>query len=249
MADSLRDQLLALGLAKAPPPREEQRGDRGDRGNRNDRGDRPRAPGASDARRDGPSSQRPGQNARGPQGQRPANAPKRDRPANASPGQRHGPGPGGNAPRPGQGARPAAAPKPPRAPGEPDLAQAYAARARTEREERERAERAAAEAAREKKARKEKLQQLLDGQALNDPAADQARHFPQGDKIRRVYVNAEQLRQLNAGELGVVQWSGRYLLVRRDIALAAQAIAAESLLLLPDPDAPAEDDIPPDLVW
>ena len=75
------------------------------------------------------------------------------------------------------------------------------------------------------------------------------RHFPHGNKIRRVYCNREQLGQLNRGELAVVQLAGRYLLVLRDVALQAQAIQPETLVLLCDPDAPAEDDVPADLVW
>ena len=50
-------------------------------------------------------------------------------------------------------------------------------------------------------------------------------------------------------ELAVVQLAGRYLLVARDIAMQAQAIQPESLVLLCDPDAPAEDDVPADLMW
>ena len=169
--------------------------------------------------------------------------------------------PGGGAQRHGkpagaqQHAKPGAAPRRDDRPrggakaGEPDLAQAYAIRAKTEREERLRAEREAQERARERKARRAKLAALLEGQALNDAAADVARHFPHGDRIRRVYVTAEQLPRLNRGELGVVQLDGRYLLVERSVALEAGAIAQEALVLLPDPDAPAEDDIPADLVW
>jgi len=58
------------------------------------------------------------------------------------------------------------------------------------------------------------------------------------------------LQQLNRGELGVLMHGGRALVVARDVALAAQAIAPETVALLVDPDAPAEDDgIPDDLVW
>ena len=133
--------------------------------------------------------------------------------------------------------------------GEPDLAKAYAIRAKVEREERLRAEREAQERSREKKARRAQLAALLDGRALNDVGADVARHFPHGEKIRRVYVTAEQLPRLNRGELGVVQLNGRYVVVERSVALEARAIAEEALVLLPDPDAPAEDDIPADIVW
>lgn len=141
-------------------------------------------------------------------------------------------------------------PQPPkRSREEFDLAKAYALRAQTERAERERAEREAQEKARLKKERKAKLAALLEGKSLNDANAEVARHFQHGDRIRRVYVTPAQLAALNRGELGVVQQQGRYVLVARDVALAAKAIWDEALVLLPDPDAPAEDDIPPDLVW
>jgi uncharacterized protein YaiL (DUF2058 family) len=132
---------------------------------------------------------------------------------------------------------------------EPNLAQAYALRARTEREEQERVLKEAQEQARIKRERKEKLSALLKNKALNQQDAEHARHFNHGKKIRRIYVTAEQLTQLNLGELGVVQLAGRYLLVDRETALAAQTIATESLILLPDPNAAAEDDIPADLMW
>jgi uncharacterized protein YaiL (DUF2058 family) len=142
-------------------------------------------------------------------------------------------------------------PSPPkvRSQAEMDLASAYAQRAQQEKQERERAQREAEKVAREKKERKQKLISLLDGKSVNAADADVPRHFPHGNKIRRVYCTQEQLVQLNRGELAVVQLAGRYLLVARDVALQAQAIQPETLVLLCDPDAPAEDDVPADLVW
>jgi uncharacterized protein len=154
-------------------------------------------------------------------------------------------------------ARPQARPTPkpqhpaPRATGvdEADLARAYALRARQEREERERQQREAERAAREKKERKQKLAALLDGKALNSAEADLPRHFPHGNKIRRVYCTADQLARLNRGELAIVQLAGRYLIVEQTIAVQARAIQEEALVLLCDPNAPPEDDVPADLVW
>jgi len=173
-------------------------------------------------------------------------------PGSHKPFTKHPPGPPS---RPQQGARPqqhAAKPQQSARPAgvdEADLARAYALRARQEREERERQQREAERAAREKKERKQKLATLLDGKALNSPDADLPRHFPHGNKIRRVYCTADQLARLNHGELAVVQLSGRYLLVEQAIALQAKAIQEEALVLLCDPNAPPEDDVPADLVW
>ncbi|MDH5833789.1 DUF2058 domain-containing protein [Luteimonas kalidii] len=138
-----------------------------------------------------------------------------------------------------------------------DLAKAYAIRAQREKDERVQAERERQEQARLRREARAKLEAFLQGRALNDPAADIARHFPYGGKIKRIYVNAEQLRALNAGELGVVQLSGRYCLVTVADLAQAEALFAPSVALKIDPDAPAEDDpyadpkyqVPDDLVW
>lgn len=132
---------------------------------------------------------------------------------------------------------------------EVDLARAYALRARQEKDERQRAQREAERIAHERKQRKQKLTVLLGDKALNTADAEVPRHFPHGNKIRRVYCTNEQLAKLNLGELAVVQLAGRYLLVTRELAVQAQAIQPEAVVLLCDPDAPAEDDVPADLVW
>jgi uncharacterized protein YaiL (DUF2058 family) len=138
----------------------------------------------------------------------------------------------------------------PRDAGEPDLARAFALRAKAERAEREAAEREAREKAAANKERKRKLQELLVGKPLNRDDAEQVRNFEFAGKIRRIYVTREQLARLNGGELGVVMHGGRALLVSRDVALQAQAIAAEVVALLVDPDLPAADDgVPDDLIW
>jgi uncharacterized protein YaiL (DUF2058 family) len=132
---------------------------------------------------------------------------------------------------------------------EPNLAHAYAMRATQEKREREQAQRDAEQEARENRERKQKLAALLNGKALNSESADTPRHFPHGNKIRRIYCTADQLTKLNHGDLAVVQLAGRYLLVERDIAQQAQAINPQALVLLCDPNAPPDDDVPADLVW
>ena len=151
---------------------------------------------------------------------------------------------GGQRPQHPQGAKPAR-----EARGDIDLAKAYALRNKSERDQKEREQREAEQRARARKERRQKLAALLEGKALNATDADIPRHFPHANKIRRIYVTAAQLPCLNGGELAVVQLAGRYLLVVRDTALAAQAIDPEALVLLCDPHAAAEDDVPADLVW
>jgi uncharacterized protein len=145
----------------------------------------------------------------------------------------------------------------PRTREEIDLAKAYAIRAQKEKDERIEAERVKQEEARRRREAKAQLAELLKGKALNDANAEIARHFSYGGKIKRIYVNEAQLKALNAGELGVVQLDGRYLLV--DAALLAQAgtIFPPAVALKVDPNATAEEDpyadpqyqVPDDLVW
>ena len=140
-----------------------------------------------------------------------------------------------------------------------DLAKAYAIRAQKEKDERIEVERLKQEEARQRREAKARLAELLQGKALNAGAdeADHVRHFEYGGKIKRVHVTAAQLKALNAGELGVVQLDGRYLLV--DAATLAQAgkVFAPSVALKVDPGAPVADDpysdpkyqVPDDLAW
>lgn len=148
-------------------------------------------------------------------------------------------------------------PHKPRPQGDIDLAKAYAIRSQREKEERIEAERLKQEQARQRREARGRLEALLKDKALNDASAEIARHFPYGGKIKRIYVNAAQLKALNAGELGVVQLNGRYLLVTAAVLAEAEAVFAQAVALKVDPDAPAEDDpyadpqyqVPDDLVW
>ena len=176
------------------------------------------------------------------------------------------PRPKRDAPKPaGKGAKPAHAgkPKPPHHKPRPredmDLAKAYAIRAQKEKDERIEAERLKQEEARKRREAKAKLAELLQGKALNAgiDEADHVRHFEYGGKIKRVHVTAAQLKALNAGELGVVQLDGRYLLVDAAALAQAEAVFAQAVALKVDPDAPVADDpysdpkyqVPDDLAW
>ena len=170
------------------------------------------------------------------------------------------PGKGAAPTRPGHAGKPRppqAQSRKPRSQEDIDLAKAYAIRAQREKDERIEAERVKQEEARQRREAKAKLEEFLKDKALNDAEADIARHFPYGGKIKRIYVNAEQLKSLNAGDLGVVQQNGRYVLVSSAVLAEAEAIFAPAVALKVDPNAPAGDDpyadpqyqVPDDLVW
>ncbi|MET0549901.1 MAG: DUF2058 family protein [Xanthomonas sp.] len=229
MSDTLREQLLGLGFKPAPKP---------------ERKAPPAAP-----RPQGRPGQRPAP--AGARGERaPGGAPNAGKPGG---GRGRPPGHGSGTPQ-GAGGQPA---RPPRSREDIDLAKAYAIRAQREKDERIEAERLKQEEARLRREARAKLDELLKGQALNHAEADIARHFPYGGKIKRIYVTADQLKALNAGELGVLQQNGRYLLVTAALLDQAEAIFPAAVALRVDPNATAEEDpyadpkyqIPDDLVW
>ncbi len=195
-------------------------------------------------------------------------APKPERPAGNKPGASQGKPQHGKPSHGRQGGAPAGKPqqrpahKPGAKPGqrsreEIDLAKAYALRSQREKDERIAAEAAKQEEARKRREARAKLTDLVKDKALNNADADIARHFPYGGKIKRVYVTAEQLKALNAGELGVLQLDGRYLLVSSELMAQAAEIYPAAIALKVDPNAPVEDDpyadpqfqVPDDLVW
>ncbi len=237
MGNSLKDQLMGLGYQPLPKA---------------DKPARPDGP-RSDARPRGEHERKPREGERRPQdGQRkPQDARGRDcRP------QRRDERPRGGAAA-GQPGKPGGVRRAPRTQEEIDLGKAYALRAQKEKDERIEAERLKQEEARQRREAKAKLAELLKDKALNDPNAEIARHFSYGGKIKRVHVTPEQFKALNAGELGVVQIDGRYLVFPMALVLEAEQVFAPAVALKVDPEAPAGDDpyadpayqVPDDLVW
>lgn len=170
--------------------------------------------------------------------------------------------PAGKDARTGKGkGQPVQSGRPPRKPARSqediDLAKAYAIRAQKEKDERIEAERLKQEEARLRREAKARLESLLKDKALNDPAAEIARHFEYGGKIKRIHVTEAQLKLLNAGELGVVQLNGRYLLVTAAVLAESETVFPQAVALRVDPDATVEEDpysdpqyrVPDDLVW
>lgn len=152
---------------------------------------------------------------------------------------------------------PRGAAKPARSREDIDLAKAYAIRAQREKDERIETERLKQEEARQRREAKAKLTELVAGKGLNTADAEHVRHFEYGGKIKRIHVTAEQLKALNAGELGVLQLEGRYLLVTAELLAHAEAVFAPAVALKVDPNATHGEDpyadpqyqVPDDLAW
>ncbi|UHQ21317.1 DUF2058 family protein [Lysobacter sp. 5GHs7-4] len=240
MSDTLRDQLLGLGFKPAPKPERPERGNDPKRGGPGRRDGKPAQGARADARGPGANPGQPRQDARHDARRGPGGKPGAPHPGGK---------PGGRPAQPGQGK--------PRSREDIDLAKAYAIRAQREKDERIAAEQAKQEEARLRREARARLAELVKDQSLNVADAEIARHFPYGGKIKRIYVTADQLKALNAGELGVLQMDGRYLLVSAQMLAQAEAVFPPSVALKVDPNAPAQDDpyadpqyqVPDDLVW
>lgn len=243
MSLSLRDQLIQAGYAAPKPepkpePKSAPRPQHGGGGNRHSQ-----AP-SGGRRPDGgrPQHGKPGGERSG------AGRPQADARAQS---ERHQ-----------QAARPQTAKPAREATGntEPSLAHAYQIRAETEKREREAAQKRAQEEAQRKREQRAQLAQLVAGKALNDPSGEHARNFTYSKKIRKVNATAAQILALNAGELGVVQVDGRFLILPPDLVREALALAPQHVaLFVPEgigaSENPAEDysdprfKVPDDLVW
>jgi uncharacterized protein YaiL (DUF2058 family) len=106
---------------------------------------------------------------------------------NPAPGRRPDAERHGRGVHPAKAADRAARHKPARSREDIDLAKAYAIRAQREKDERIEAERLKQEQARQRREARTRLAELLRDKALNDPAAEIARHFDYGGKIKRIY--------------------------------------------------------------
>lgn len=249
MSNSMKDLLLGLGFKPAAEqPRQSPQRDGKDP--RESSRTRPRSGDTHD--RSSPKPERK-ETSRRPDQRHASQRPSTQRPASQ---------PRNPAPIPGaeQGARfdrSRREPPPHRTREEIDLAKAYAIRAQKEKEERIEAERLKQEAARIKREAKAKIAEMLKDKTLNAADAEHVRHFDYNGKIRRVHVTDVQLKSLNAGDLGIVQLDGRYLLVDAALARDVHAMLPSLIALLVDPTAPAADDpyadpqyrVPDDLVW
>ena len=138
-----------------------------------------------------------------------------------------------------------------------NLAKAYALRAEKEKQERIAEEQRKQDVARAKRQRKAQFAQVMRNQALNHPEASVARHFLYENKIKRVYVTEEQLTALNAGQLGVVFFQGRHILVGAETLSEVEALMPTAIALKVDPnncssteaDADPRFRVPDDLIW
>jgi uncharacterized protein YaiL (DUF2058 family) len=130
------------------------------------------------------------------------------------------------------------------------LEQAYRLRKIEEQERADKArKRKQAEDRRRRQLNKD-IRAIVDAHRLNDPNAEITRNFMYKGRIRKIMVTAEQLKSVNAGELGVAYLMGGYHLLTREYTEAIRELSEDHI---PDLLAGGEDEgehpVPDDLIW
>jgi uncharacterized protein YaiL (DUF2058 family) len=130
------------------------------------------------------------------------------------------------------------------------------AQAHAQKVERDRALNRQREAARARKALESQIAELVQQHKQNDSKGEIPHYFTRGKKIKAVYVNEEQHRQLVLGRLATVVFHGRYYVVAREVADKIRARAPDAEIHLSEPEEKVNADdpyagyqVPDDLTW
>jgi len=102
-----------------------------------------------------------------------------------------------------------------------------------------------------KRALRRKIQELVNGERLNDAQAAVPYHFIKGKRIKRIYVTEDQRGALGAGALVVAALEGNHHLMTRSAAEQLLALAPHTVLCggaSTDADSD-EHPVPDDIVW
>lgn len=135
--------------------------------------------------------------------------------------------------------------------GELSLEKAFALRKQEEKNQAEQARQKKLEDDRQRKLLNTAIREIVTTHRLNRQDAEIARNFMFRGRIRKIHVTPDQLKELNAGELGIAYLSGSYHLLPRE---QTDAIRRLSEAHVPDLSIGSEDDddefpIPDDLIW
>jgi len=135
--------------------------------------------------------------------------------------------------------------------GEVSLDRAYALRKQEEKKQADTArKRKQAEDCRRRQFNKE-IRAIVSKHRLNVTKAEVPRHFMYRGRIRKINLTPDQLKALNAGELGVAYLSGGYHLLAPEHVEAVRKLSEEHVPDLASGETEEENEhpIPDDLAW
>ena len=108
---------------------------------------------------------------------------------------------------------------------------------------------------RTRKALRTEVRKLLDRHSQAYGTGDVRYNFAENGKIKRIYVNRKQQQSLASGELAIVSWDGRHLMVPSAVGRQVVEKLPDTFVLIAEPETLDPDDpyaafpIPEDLEW
>ena len=130
------------------------------------------------------------------------------------------------------------------------LEKAYALKKRDEQKQADHARKKKLAEDRQRRLLNNEIRNIVKANRLNKDDAEIAWNFMFRGRIRKIHITPEQLKMLNAGELGIVYLSGGYHLLTNEQVKAVRRLSAEHV---PDLSTETEDDgdhpVPDDLSW
>jgi uncharacterized protein YaiL (DUF2058 family) len=146
--------------------------------------------------------------------------------------------------------KPKPKPKPKKRKQEFSLGKAYALKNRDEQKQADHARKKKLAEDRQRRQLNNEIRKIVQAHRLNQDDAEIGRNFMFRGRIRKIRVTPEQLKALNASELGIVYLSGGYHLLANEHAEAVRQFSGEHVA---DLSTEAADDgdhpVPDDMTW
>jgi len=135
--------------------------------------------------------------------------------------------------------------------GEVSLDRAYALRNQEEKKQADTARKLKQAEDCKRRQLNNEIRAIVNKHRLNDANAEVPRHFMYRGRIRKINLAPDQLKALNAGELGIAYLSGGYHLLAHEHVEAVRKFSAEHIPDLTQGETEDDDEhpIPDDLIW
>ncbi len=135
--------------------------------------------------------------------------------------------------------------------GELPLDRAYALRQQEEKKQADTARKRKQAEDRQRRQLNREIRTIVKKHRLNDSNAEVPRHFMYRGRIRKINITQDQLKALNAGDLGIAYLSGGYHLLAPEHVEAVRKLSAEHIPKLVSDETEEEHDypVPDDLTW
>jgi uncharacterized protein YaiL (DUF2058 family) len=135
-------------------------------------------------------------------------------------------------------------------PAEFSLEKAYTLKRRDEQKQADNARKKKLAVDRQRRLLNNEIRNIVQAHRLNRKDAEIGRNFIFKGRIRKIHVSPEQLKALNAGELGIAYLSGAYHLLANEQVEAVRLLSAEHVAdLSTENEDDGEHPVPDEVKW